>query len=129
MKVTKTQLQKMVNEAVSSYLKENVQDKAIIEGLKPSFYEAIKQIKEGIKAYHLVMSQLDKAASPRVKDIGQRGMETSQHELERWNTIADDLYVAEWELDYDGMSPEDHERNAQYSDEHDNRGTLGEPKI
>jgi hypothetical protein len=52
-------------------------------------------------------------------------METAAHEDERWRAIADDLYVAKWQVEYD----EDAERVAQYSDEHENRGTLGEPKL
>lgn len=134
MKVTKHELNKMVTEAVSSLLKESAQDKAVIHSLKPAFATALKTINDGLRAYSAVMAELQKnSTNERVKDIGLRGTETAQHELDRWRTIADDLYVAEWEVDYDNnpeaMHDEDQARIAAYGDEHDNRDTLGEPKL
>ena len=117
MKVTKHELNKMVTEAVSSLLKESAQDKAVIHSLKPAFATALKTINDGLRAYSAVMAELQKnSTNERVKDIGLRGTETAQHELDRWRTIADDLYVAEWEVDYDNnpeaMHDEDQARIA-----------------
>jgi hypothetical protein len=129
MKVTKQKLNEMVEEAVSAFLKEDVNlndpNIQIITSLEPKFVMALKQIKDGLKSYYAVMQELTKAPHPRVKEIGERGMETAAHEETRWRTIADDLYVAKWQVEYD----EDAERIAQAGDEHDNRGTLGEPKL
>lgn len=128
MKVTQKELTEMVQEAVNAYLKEsnpNDPNLTIIASLEPRFDEAVSMINKGLELYFSVMSTLSTSSHPRVKEIGERGLETAKHEHKRWQTIADDLYVAKWHVEYD----EDAQRIAQYSDEYENRGTLGEPKV
>lgn len=127
MKITKSQLQEMIATSVAKKLSESGSptDYQLIQAASPQFEEAMKMLKVGMEKYKSAMMELSKANHEKVKEIGVSGVQTADTFLRHFSKLEDDLYVAEWQLNYDN----EQDMLAAAEDEYGNRNTLGEPKV
>jgi hypothetical protein len=107
MKITTKQLKEIIKEVVSEQIPGQPtgsieqQDLALIESVKTRFEQAMDMIQHGLESYTQVMKILaERGKAGSTKEIGNRGIHTSEVVSEQWRAISDDLYVAKNNLKY-----------------------------